>query len=245
MSFLKSTVVAVILAAGLVLSASLISKLFVRVKQEQAIAVKGYAEQPVRADAGTFSITVGARGATAREALEVLKQRRERVQETLRARGFSEAEIRMLTPSQRKVPLKDAQGRDSNEIEYYDLYQTVTVESKAVEKIYEAALDLPNLMSEDIDLTVSAPEFLLSRMEELKRELLAKATEDGYQRAIVMARNSGGRVGELVSAQQGVFQITTPLSTETSSWGMYDTSTIEKTAKVVVTLEYAILPGAR
>ncbi|HMP76075.1 MAG TPA: SIMPL domain-containing protein [Kiritimatiellia bacterium] len=245
MNHFRLILLTLIASAALVVSATQISKLFVRIKQERAISVKGYAEQGVRADAGTFSVTVGARGATASEALEVLKQRRDRVRETLRARGFAEAEIRVLTPSQRKVPRKDAQGRDSNEIEYFDLYQTITVESSSVERIYEAALDLPNLMSEDIDLTVSAPEFLISQMETLKRELLARATEDGFQRAMVMAQNSGGRVGELVSAQQGVFQITTPLSTETSSWGMYDTSTIEKTAKVVVTLEYAILPGAR
>ncbi len=242
MTLFRSAVVAVILAAGMVASAALLSKFFVRVKQEQAISVKGYAEQPVKADAGKFTVTVGARGPTQREAVDTLKKRRDRVLEALRARGFTDADIRMLAPDQRKVLRKDAQGKDTNEIEYFDLYQSLTVTSDAVDRIYEATLDLPNLMSEDIDLTVSAPEFLITNMESLKRDLLARATEDGYQRALVMAQNSGGRVGELVSAQQGVFQITTPLSTETSSWGMYDTSTIEKTAKVVVTLDYAILP---
>lgn len=243
MTLIRWLLVSIILAAGWVLSASLISKLFVRVKQESAFSVKGYAERPVRADAGAFTVTVGARGDSQPAALELLNQRRDRVLEKLRARGFTQAELRLLTPSIRKVLKKDAQGRDTNEIEYFDLYQNITVESKSVDRIYEAALDIPNLMSEDIDLTISAPEFLISNMETLKRELIAQATEDGYQRAQAMARNSGSRVGELVSAQQGVFQITTPLSTETSSWGVYDTTTIDKMAKIVVTLEYAILPG--
>ncbi len=244
MTLIRWVLVALIAAASWIISASLISKLFVRVKQERAISVKGYAERGVRADAGTFTVTVGARGETQAAALELLNQRRNRVADALRSRGFASNEIRLLTPSIRKILRKDTQGRDTNEIEYFDLYQNITVESPSVERIYEAALDLPNLMSEGVDLTISAPEFLITKLDETKRELLALATEDGYQRALVMARNSGGRVGELVSAQQGVFQITTPLSTETSSWGMYDTSTIEKTAKVVVTLEYAILPGA-
>ena len=47
-------------------------------------------------------------------------------------------------------------------------------------------------------------------------------------------------MGALISASQGVFQITARHSTEVSSWGVYDTSTIEKTVKAVVTLEYAI-----
>ena len=46
----------------------------------------------------------------------------------------------------------------------------------------------------------------------------------------------------LISAQQGVLQITERHSTETSGYGVYDTATIEKTAKAVVTLEYAIEP---
>lgn len=245
MTLIRWLLVSIILAAGWVFSASLISKLFVRVKQESSISVKGYAERPVRADAGSFTVTVGARGETQPAALELLNRRRDRVVEALKARGFTQAEIRLLTPSIRKVLKKDAQGRDTNEIEYFDLFQNIAVGSKAVERIYEAALDLPNLMVEDIDLTISTPEFLINNnlLEQMKRDLIAQATEDGYQRALAMARNSGSRVGELVSAQQGVFQITPPLSTETASWGVYDTTTIDKMAKIAVTLEYAILPG--
>lgn len=245
MNFFRSLALALVLAAALIGSARVLSKFFVRVKQEQAITVKGYAERNVRSDAGKFSITVGARGTTQAGAIEILKQRRQRIVEALRARGFAESEIRMQAPEQRKIARKDAQGKETNEIEYFDLYQSITIQSGAVDKIYEASIDLPDLMADGIDLSVSAPEFLLTSMESLKRDLLALATEDGFQRAQVMAKNSGGRVGELVSAQQGVFQITTPLSTETSSWGMYDTSTIEKTAKIVVSLQYAILPAAR
>lgn len=245
MTLIRWLLVSIILAAGWVFSASLISKLFVRVKQESAISVKGYAERPVRADAGSFTITVGARGETRPAALDLLNRRRDRVVEALSARGFTQSEIRLFTPFIRKVLKKDAEGRDTNEIEYFDLYQDITVGSKSVERIYEAALEIPNLMSEEIDLTISTPQFLISNnlLEQMKRDLIAQATEDGYQRAIAMARNSGSRVGELVSAQQGVFQITPPLSTETASWGVYDTTTINKMAKIAVTLEYAILPG--
>ncbi len=69
------------------------------------------------------------------------------------------------------------------------------------------------------------------------------ATEDGYRRALALAEGSKGKVGALISAQQGVFQITEQHSTDTSGYGEYDTSTIEKTAKAVVTLEYAIESG--
>jgi hypothetical protein len=90
---------------------------------------------------------------------------------------------------------------------------------------------------------VSSPEFIVSDLSAVKMDLLAMATGDGYRRALVLAQNSKGTVGALIGAEQGVFQITRPHSTETSSYGMYDTSTIEKSAKAVVTLRYAIDGG--
>jgi len=45
-------------------------------------------------------------------------------------------------------------------------------------------------------------------------------------------------VANIISASQGIFQITQPNSTETSSWGMYDTDSIEKKVRAVVTMRY-------
>ena len=63
------------------------------------------------------------------------------------------------------------------------------------------------------------------------------------RRALALAKGSKGRIGALISAQQGVFQITERHSTDTSGSGEYDTSSIDKSAKAVVTLEYAIEPN--
>ena len=60
------------------------------------------------------------------------------------------------------------------------------------------------------------------------------------RRAQTLARGSGSAVGGLVSASQGVFQIVSRGSTSSSDYGEYDTGAIEKTARVVVTLEYAV-----
>ena len=42
----------------------------------------------------------------------------------------------------------------------------------------------------------------------------------------------------VISASQRIFQITKPKSTQTSSWGMYDISSIEKKVRAVVTMEF-------
>ena len=68
--------------------------------------------------------------------------------------------------------------------------------------------------------------------------LLERAADNAKLRAERLARSSGNRVANIISASQGIFQITRPNSTETASWGMYDTSTIEKKVRAVVTMRY-------
>jgi hypothetical protein len=139
--------------------------------------------------------------------------------------------------------LECAQGKETNETEYYDAYQTITVTSSNVVLIRDVATSITELIKEGIDIRASSPEFFISDLKDTKLGLLARATEDGYRRAMMLAENSRGKVGALVSAQQGVYQITERHSTDISGWGEYNTSTIEKTAKAVVTLQYAIEPN--
>jgi len=47
-------------------------------------------------------------------------------------------------------------------------------------------------------------------------------------------------VANIISYLQGIFQITKPNSTETASRGIYDTSTMEKKVRAVVTMCYRI-----
>jgi hypothetical protein len=100
---------------------------------------------------------------------------------------------------------------------------------------------ISELMKDGINLSSDHPEYTISKLEELKLDLLGKATRNGYDRALVMARNSGGSAGRLRSASQGIFQIVPVNSTDVSDSGSYDTSTIDKTIKAVVTLEFEVV----
>lgn len=241
-SVLKWSAVSVILALGMVLSSALLSKMFVRIRHEQAITVKGYAEKDLVSDIGKFSCTGKARGTSLKESYDQLQKARLAVTDYLTHAGFTEAEMVLETMRTLKVPRRDAQGRETNETEYYDVFQTITVTSRNVALIRDVSTGITELMKEGIDLMVSPPAFYISDLKDTKRELLAEATEDGYRRALALSKNSKGKVGALISAQQGVFQITQRNSTDTSGYGEYDTSTIEKTAKAVVTLDYEIEP---
>ena len=55
-----------------------------------------------------------------------------------------------------------------------------------------------------------------------------------------LAEAGGAKLGSIMSASQGVFQITQPLSTEVAYYGMYDTSTVEKDVRCVVNVQFAV-----
>jgi hypothetical protein len=236
----KLSAVAVILALGMILSSSMLSKFFVRIAHEQSIKVKGYAEKDVLSDVGRFSCTCSTRGTSLKESYDRLQESRKAAMEYLKRVGFQETEMRSGTIETSKISKRDEQGKETNETQYYGVSQTITVTSNNVSLIRDVANNITELIKEGIDIRASPPEFFVSDLKDTKLRLLASATEDGYRRAVALAENSKGKVGALISAQQGVFQITQRNSTDTAGTGEYDTSTVEKTAKIAVTLEYAI-----
>ena len=232
---------ALVLATGLVCSSAVLSKFFVKVTHEKTIDVKGYAEQDVVSDVGKFTCTYTATDPSLGSAYERLGKARDAVLAHLHAKGFPDASLDVRTIHTTTLNKRDEKGNLLNLIEYYSLSQTIQVTSENVRLIDEAARSVTDLIKEGYMLSATQPDFHVSDLKGIKTKLLAEATADGQQRADILAGNSGGNLGPLASARQGVFQITERNSTETSDYGMYDTSTIDKTVKAVVSLEYEVV----
>ncbi|NNL79670.1 MAG: SIMPL domain-containing protein, partial [Flavobacteriaceae bacterium] len=76
---------------------------------------------------------------------------------------------------------------------------------------------------------------------DLKIEMISRATENARLRAERIATNSGARLGNLLTAKMGIFQITGQNSNEDYSWGgAYNTSSKEKTASITMKLTYDV-----
>ncbi len=232
---------ALLLAVGLVCSSAVLSKFFVKITHEKSIEVKGFAEQDVVSDVGKFFCTYTATDPSLAEAYARLGRAREAVLAHLHARGFADADLDVRTIDTTTLNKRDEKGNLLNLIEYFSLSQTIQVSSKSVQLIEDAARSVTDLIKEGYMLSATQPEFHVSDLKDIKTKLLAAATADGRQRAEILAGNSGGTLGPLASARQGVFQITERNSTETSDYGMYDTSTIDKTVKAVVSLESEVV----
>jgi hypothetical protein len=85
-------------------------------------------------------------------------------------------------------------------------------------------------------------QFLVSNLEEVKMSLIGAAMKNARVRAEEFAKNGGVEVGPLRSASQGAFYILPAgANSDVSDWGgTYDKTTVNKVARVVVTVDYRI-----
>lgn len=122
----------------------------------------------------------------------------------------------------------------------YGLMQNVFVISRELGKIETLALNPGSLAEKGLLIQNSNLEFYPSNLGEIKKRLLAEATQDARRRADQIARSTGDRLGRMDSARVGVFQITEPYSTEVSDYGVYNTATRKKDITVTVNASFLL-----
>ena len=110
-----------------------------------------------------------------------------------------------------------------------------------IDKIENISRDISGLIESGVQFASEEPEYYYTKLDELKLQLIEEATQNAKDRIDLMAQGTGSTVGELSSANLGVFQITAQNSnTEYSYGGYFDTSSRNKTASITVRLNYAI-----
>ncbi|MCC6907974.1 MAG: SIMPL domain-containing protein [Phycisphaerales bacterium] len=229
------------LPLSVVISTQLARRSFERVRiRGQTITVKGYAERDITSDLATWSARLVSREPELVAAYARLEENRSQLLAYLESKGFSAAGVALAPVEIDTLHAHDERGNATNAIESYVLTQRLSIESPQVETVAEAARDASALIGRGVELQANAPQYLYTKLDDLKLELLAEATANGRERAARLVTGSGNHVGALRGASQGVFQITPAYSTEVSSTGMNDTESLRKVTKAVVTLEYAI-----
>lgn len=229
------------LAAGLACSAYIISTGMVAMKQHNAVRVKGTAQLKIKSNQASWACQFTARTPLLKDSYDDLARSREIIKHYLAAQKLTEKDYALSSIFTDLVYKKTEKGERTNTIESYVLRQRVDLSSTNVDLIANISARITDLIKEGVEIQSFDPSYTYTDIESLKLELLAKATANAYERAQVLAGNSRSRVGKLLAASQGVFQITPVDSTDVSDDGSYDTRTIAKAVKAVVTLEFNIV----
>jgi hypothetical protein len=114
------------------------------------------------------------------------------------------------------------------------------VRSEDVQLIKKLSNGIGALLQSGVSVTNYGPQFYISKLNELRPELLKQAMEDAQVRAKAIVEATGGEVGSVMSVRSGPFQVTSPDSVDISAGGYYDTSTIDKTITSTVTVMFKV-----
>lgn len=239
-----------ILGLGLLLAIGMAAAAFIlgvqakkAVSGQQSITVKGLAEKPIQADSAEWQIDIVVTDATQAGALKKLALEQNVVEAFLKKQGLEAstwvADVEQLLPHYEEVFVKDIPRQVQNG---YDAIQTIHVTTNDLVKITAANKALLQLRIDNHPVTARSPNYLVSNLEEIKMSLIADATKNARMRATEFVKQDGVKVGVMKSASQGAFYIL-PVGGQVSDdsyGGTYDKSTIDKTARVVVTIVYNI-----
>ena len=242
---MKNITTAIVCALGIIISTYILTQAIKnRNVSENTIAVTGMGSKTFTSDLITWNASFSKNSLELQEAYKNLENDREQIREYLLGKGVKEEEIVFSAVDINKEykEERDANGYyQQGEFSGYNLRQSVSIESKDVEKIEGISRTVTDIIDKGIELTSSSPLYFYTQLAEIKHELIAEGTEDARHRAEEIAKNANADLGKLKKSSMGVIQITAPNSAEDYSWGgTYNTTSKEKEASITVRLEYHV-----
>ena len=235
-------ILGVCLAAATIVSSVILSQGFLKVIKftREQITVTGSAQKSITSDYIMWSGVFSRRDTNLSTAYKALQDDLVKVQTYLLSKGVNEKEVIVSQISTTTVYKKNEKGNDTNDIQGYLLSQNVDIRSGDVENITRVSRESTELINQGVEFVSGAPEYTYTKLDELKIEMLANASENAKERAASMVKATGNTIGLMRSARMGVFQITPVHSTEVSDWGVNDTTSLEKKVTAVVSASFAI-----
>jgi hypothetical protein len=196
---------------------------------DRFVTVKGLSEREVPADLALWPIVFTNTGNDLTALQAKVEQDAEAVRAFLRDLGFDDGET---SPSAPRITDHWAQAYGAQRPEErYQVESTLTLRTGRIDEARRAIESSGGLVRAGVTLIRSyeySTQYLFTRLEEIKPEMIAEATRDARRAAEQFAEDSGSRVGGIRRAQQGYFSIEDrdPYSPES------------KKVRVVTTVEY-------
>ncbi len=178
------------------------------------------------------------------EAYDLLQNDREEILKFLLENGIAENEIVFGSVSSTDLHEKIYNDKGSYIGERflgYRLTQRVTIESSNIDLVEMVSRTVTNVLKKGVAFYSYPPRYYYTKLQELKLDLISKATDDARQRAELIAKQAGSSTGGLISSNMGILQILGQYSDESYSWGgTFNTSSRHKTASITMDLTYKL-----
>ncbi|RPH94919.1 SIMPL domain-containing protein [candidate division KSB1 bacterium] len=228
------------LAVALVISSVILGGAIGNIKRgNDTITVTGSARRPIRSNYIVWRGSVSSQQPTMQAAYQDVKRYTDRVKAYLKQHRVPENIVTLPSVETDQIEEYTDRGR-TGRILAYRLTQRFEVRSDQVDSIAALSRQAAELISDGVPLMSFPPEYLFTKLADVRVEMLAEATKDAQNRAKTIAESAGCKIGPVRNARMGVFQITARNSTEVSDYGIYDTSSLDKDITAVVSLSFSV-----
>lgn len=215
---------------------------------DRYVTVKGLVERTVKSDAAIWPVTFKEAGNDLPSVFSKSEADKNAVLKFFAEQGIGSDEI---TIGQIQVTDKQANeyGGNNNGGPRYIVQQTVTVNSKDVDKIAKAGQKTAELVQAGIAVGGGYGQgirYVFNGLNALKPDMITEATKNAHAAADRFAADSGSQVGGIRSANQGVFSITSADGGSATGdggdgGGSSPDSSIMKKVRVVSTVDYYLV----
>ena len=233
---------ALILAAGFVLGTFFLGAQTKMIGSGRAaVSVKGLAQKPITADFAEWSVWATAKGKTYAEALQNLRKEKAKLETFLEQQGFDAQARKDLSETVGPHYVDEERGNRIVQVQDgYSANQTIVITTRDIARVGKACTAVLDYIAAGADAGYDSPNYLVSNLEDVKMSLISAATANAYARAKEFIKHGDSQLGSMRSASQGAFYILPDsANSDTSDYGgTYDKTTVNKIARVVVTIEF-------
>lgn len=198
------------------------------------VSVRGLCEKEVKADRAIWPISFKVAGNDLATTNAEVKKQQEIVMDWLLEKGFAKDEISISAPS---IDDNKNTSYSSDNIRFdYIIKSTVTVCTKNVDLVVSLQSQQFELLNKGIAISSgnywgdTKVTYDFTALNDIKPEMIEKATTNAREAAEKFAKDSGSKVGRITNASQGQFSINSRDS---------ETPYI-KTVRVVTSVEYQL-----
>ncbi len=243
----KPIVIATVaISVAFVVSAFLISRGLSSIKtNNRYVTVRGLNEADVKSDLVVWQLRFKTTGDDLSSTQAALDKQKQSVINFLTQAGFDQEAI---MPQGIRVVDKQANeyGTDTYTTKRYVLSTAVTLRSDKVDLAMQAQQKMSDLIKLGVALSDDGycgniPNYLFTKLNDIKIDMLAKATQNAREAANQFANDAKATVGSIKNASQGYFSISAQDSIQEGSGGNNncgDSDSIMKKIRVVTTIDY-------
>lgn len=230
-------IAAIIVALGLSVGGYFIGNGVYQSFARRTVSVKGLAEQDVVADLAIWNINISKVGSDLAALQTGVDSDIEKIKTFLTGAGFSPDEIQ-----NRRIQIRDKSagygGEQTAADSRFVIETGVSVRSSNVMLVDKVSRQLGELVRQGITISedYAGPIYIFNGLNDIKIPMIAQATRNAKDAGEQFAKDAGTTLGNIQTANQGVFSIES--RDPTDQWSSDEKQSIYKKVRVVSTISF-------